>query len=187
MHDPDPIQGPPEPPEDDGPAEGEIVSPLLGPVSTAAPYGYGRNGRPRGRRGCTAHTRSGQVCPNPAVSHADVCRMHGGSAPQVIANARRYYVDAAADAANTLIALMGSANPEVARRAAVDVARLAGMEPGRTLTPGELDEQHSDAEGDAYDVAIAGWLERRVQAELTARDRAADAAEQDGTEQDIGT
>lgn len=32
---------------------------------------------------CTAHTSAGRPCRNPPVKGAKVCRMHGGSAPQV--------------------------------------------------------------------------------------------------------
>lgn len=36
-----------------------------------------------GSRRCKAHTRSGGQCKNPPVTGATVCRMHGGSSPQV--------------------------------------------------------------------------------------------------------
>ena len=37
----------------------------------------------QGRRLCTAHTAKGVPCSGPALIGATVCRMHGGSAPQV--------------------------------------------------------------------------------------------------------
>lgn len=38
---------------------------------------------------CTAHKQNGQACKAPAIRGANVCRVHGGSAPQVKAAARR--------------------------------------------------------------------------------------------------
>ena len=37
----------------------------------------------QGRRLCTAHTAKDKPCRSPALIGATVCRMHGGSAPQV--------------------------------------------------------------------------------------------------------
>jgi len=38
---------------------------------------------------CQAHTSKGKACGQPAISGATVCRIHGGSAPQVRDAARR--------------------------------------------------------------------------------------------------
>ena len=45
----------------------------------------GLNGAPQR---CSATTRSGKQCAGPAIAGGTVCRMHGGSAPQVKAAAR---------------------------------------------------------------------------------------------------
>ena len=41
----------------------------------------------QGRRLCTAHRRNGEPCRAPAINRATICRVHGGSAPQVKAKA----------------------------------------------------------------------------------------------------
>lgn len=45
---------------------------------------------------CTAHRTDGAPCKGQALTGAKVCRVHGGSAPQVVAAAKRR-IDAAAD------------------------------------------------------------------------------------------
>ncbi len=46
-----------------------------------------------GRRLCTATTRQGNPCKAPAVTGAMVCRMHGGSSPQVKEKAHRLVLE----------------------------------------------------------------------------------------------
>lgn len=46
----------------------------------------------KGRRQCEAHRRDGARCRAPAIPGGYVCRVHGGSAPQVRASARRLWL-----------------------------------------------------------------------------------------------
>lgn len=45
------------------------------------------------RAQCTAHKKNGDPCSNPPVRGATVCRMHGGSAPQVRAKANQRLIE----------------------------------------------------------------------------------------------
>jgi hypothetical protein len=53
------------------------------------PMHPGEGAEPHERTRCTGTNRQGQPCGNPPVQGATVCRMHGGSAPQVKAAAAR--------------------------------------------------------------------------------------------------
>lgn len=61
---------------------------------------------------CTARRRNGEPCLNYAIKGATVCRMHGGSAPQVRAAAQTRILMASDLAAKQLVSLMQS--PKVA-------------------------------------------------------------------------
>lgn len=63
----------------------------------------GLNGAPQR---CTATTRSGKPCSGPAITGGTVCRMHGGSAPQVKAAARERLMALQPLAIQTLNALL---------------------------------------------------------------------------------
>ncbi|GGR28884.1 HGGxSTG domain-containing protein [Agromyces mediolanus] len=57
---------------------------------------------------CTARRRNGQPCMNYAIKGATVCRLHGGSAPQVRAAAQVRILMASDLAAKKLVELMSS-------------------------------------------------------------------------------
>jgi hypothetical protein len=63
-----------------------------GPIKVADPLHVEHPTHVTGLRGhperCTATNRQGKRCSSPAIKGAVVCRMHGGSAPQVIASAQ---------------------------------------------------------------------------------------------------
>lgn len=81
---------------------------------------------------CKATTRQGNRCKTDAIRGATVCRMHGGSAPQVKAAAKRRLLEAADPAAAALvkIALDEGMDPRVRVMAIRDLLDRAGiMEP----------------------------------------------------------
>lgn len=55
---------------------------------------------------CTARRRSGTECKNWAIRGGNVCRMHGGGAPQVKKKAAQRIAEAADDAAALLVQFM---------------------------------------------------------------------------------
>ena len=56
-------------------------------------------------RRCTAHTHAGTPCRRYAARGANVCRVHGGAAPQVVAKARERLALAADTMAKTLLGI----------------------------------------------------------------------------------
>ena len=93
---------------------------------------------------CIARSkRTGAACKNAPVAGSVVCRMHGGSAPQVLAKAKERLLLAADDAVSTLIRLM--TDPKVSasdrRQAATALLDRAGI--------------NSKAE---LDITIAPWI-----------------------------
>lgn len=79
---------------------------------------------------CTAHSsQTGKPCKSKAVKGATVCRMHGGSAPQVKAAAKRRLLEAADPAAAALvkIALDEDMDPRVRVMAIRDLLDRAGI------------------------------------------------------------
>lgn len=92
---------------------------------------------------CGARTRQGTPCQQSPLAGSTRCRMHGGSAPQVLAKAKERLALAADDAVSTLIRLM--TYPKVSasdrRQAATALLDRAGI--------------NSKAE---LDITIAPWI-----------------------------
>ena len=84
------------------------------------------------KRTCTARRTDGQPCKASAIKGATVCRVHGGSAPQVRAAAQRRLLEAADPAAAELVHLALDAESPNVRLAAVrdllDRAAVGGPE-----------------------------------------------------------
>lgn len=80
---------------------------------------------------CTARRQDGQPCKAMAARGANVCRVHGGSAPQVKAAARRRLEQAADVLVQRLLglALDGDASDPVALAAIRDALDRAGLNP----------------------------------------------------------
>lgn len=91
--------------------------PLSSHDPLARPSGIGRGER------CSAHSkRSGKPCTQPAIAGGTVCRMHGGSAPQVQAAARERLMALQPLAIQTLHSLLNRGEfPTVQLGAARDV------------------------------------------------------------------
>ena len=78
---------------------------------------------------CTAHRRNGLPCKGAAIRGATVCRLHGGSAPQVRDAARKRILAAADPAAARLIeiALSPRTKTQHALAAIRDLLNRAGI------------------------------------------------------------
>ena len=100
---------------------------------------------------CTATTRSGNRCSNPPIKGATVCRMHGGSAPQVKAKAAERIAEArdtALDALNRLIA-DGKVDARVALDAVVKLTETHETLEGRVARrEGRVVDERSDLDRD---------------------------------------
>ncbi len=99
-----------------GPMKGH-ADPSAVPDPLAVPSGLKRGVR------CSAHSkRTGKPCTMPAIAGGTVCRMHGGSAPQVKASARERLMALQPKAIQTLDALLSRDEfPTVQLGAAKDV------------------------------------------------------------------
>lgn len=98
-----------------------------------APPPKGLEARKASGNVCTARRTNGQPCSNFAITGANVCRTHGGAAPQVRAKAQVRILMASDLAASKLIELMS--NPKVddrvklaAAKDLLDRANLAGTQ-----------------------------------------------------------
>ena len=97
---------------------------------------------------CTAHKTNGDTCKANAIKGSNVCRVHGGSAPQVKAKAQQRLLAAADDAAAVLVQIiMDKKSPPAVRVAAVkDLLDRAGLKPVEQIEVTTLDESVIDRE-----------------------------------------
>ena len=84
---------------------------------------------------CSARRKNGAVCRNYAIRGGNVCRMHGGGAPQVRRRAQERILAAADGAAARLIEFMndGRVPWPVRLTAARDLLDRAGLTPKTTV------------------------------------------------------
>lgn len=84
---------------------------------------------------CNATNRQGQPCRQPAIKGGNVCKTHGGSAPQVLAKARQRLLEAADPAAAYLVSLVKDkkAPPADRRQAATAIMDRAGLSPKQVM------------------------------------------------------
>ena len=82
---------------------------------------------------CTATTRAGGRCSNPPIKGATVCRMHGGSAPQVQRKAAERIAEARDTALDALLRLIqsGDVDAKVALDAVVKLTETHETLEGR--------------------------------------------------------
>lgn len=80
------------------------------------------------KRQCTAHRRDGQRCTQSPIRGGTVCRMHGGSAPQVQKSARAYLAEQVQPSITRLVKERDGAPKSADRiRAAVALLDRAGF------------------------------------------------------------
>lgn len=79
-------------------------------------------------RRCTADTQAGKPCRRYAIRGGNVCRVHGGGAPQVVAKARERLALAADRMARELLGIASGAESEAVKLSAVkDALDRAGL------------------------------------------------------------
>lgn len=105
---------------------------------------------------CSAHRTNGDPCSAWAIKGSNVCRTHGGSAPQVKRKAAERIAAAADDAAGELVALVMSAESESVKLAAIrDLLDRAGYGAKQEI------KQDVTVHGDGdLDREIAGLVEK---------------------------
>lgn len=109
---------------------------------------------------CQAHRSNGSTCSSWAIKGSNVCRVHGGSAPQVKRAARERIAAAADDAAAELVSLVMSAESESVKLAAIrDLLDRAGYGAKQKI---EQDVTvHGDADLDREITALVDKLATR--------------------------
>lgn len=118
----------------------------------------------RGENRCVAHSKNGDQCRRPARLGANVCRHHGGAAPQVIAKARERLNLAADRMARELLGIATGAESEAVKLAAVkDALDRAGLAAKQNVEVGVQLKPWEQVMGDMVGV------ERVTQAESRAR------------------
>jgi hypothetical protein len=98
----------------------------------------------QGKTLCTARRRNGAPCGNAPMAGTNVCRMHGGAAPQVRRRAQQRILEASDKAAARLVAMMqdDTIAPAIQLAAARDLLDRAGI----------VGKQEFDVE-----VKVTGW------------------------------
>lgn len=97
---------------------------------------------------CTATRRDGTPCTNFAINGAKVCRMHGGSAPQVRAAAQVRILMASDTAVAKLVKLLSSKDERVVLAAAKDLADRANLAGVQNVEIGITKRDFSDVTAD---------------------------------------
>lgn len=97
---------------------------------------------------CTARRRDGTQCTNFAINGAKVCRMHGGSAPQVRAAAQVRILMASDTAVAKLVKLLSSKDERVVLAAAKDLADRANLAGVQNVEIGITKRDFSDVTAD---------------------------------------
>jgi hypothetical protein len=98
-----------------------------------------RQGHPRK---CTARRQDGKPCGRYAARGGNVCRVHGGGAPQVIAKARERLALAADRMARELLGIATGAESEAVKLAAVkDALDRAGLSPKHAVAVSAADSE----------------------------------------------
>ena len=100
---------------------------------------------------CKATTRAGKQCANAPITGAVVCRMHGGSAPQVKAKAAERIAETRDSALDALTALIesGEVDAKVALDAVVKLTETHETLEGRVARrEGRVVDERSDLDRD---------------------------------------
>lgn len=95
---------------------------------------------------CTAHRTDGHPCQAKAIKGGTVCRVHGGSAPQVKAKAMQRLLQAADPAAAQLVELALRGGTESVKLQAIrDLLDRAGLQAAQKI---EAEVTHHDGDSD---------------------------------------